>query len=236
MEALPHSDVNFSGGGTSPSAVGSLLIRQDDSKPFRHRSAALQSAARLLAEAGLALRSNKDGASLCIAKAVALLQAESDVIEMSGAPSEARRRLAPWQVSRVVRFIEANLSKKIGVDDFAEIARLSPGHFARAFRATVGEAPYAYLIRARIEYAQQLILSTDRPLAEIALDCGLADQAHMTRLFRRIVGVSPGAWRRVHRSRTGEPAKSISSKVSIGLKPGLRSLGKSSEIGAASPI
>jgi AraC family transcriptional regulator len=168
-------------------------------KTAGHRSVALQSAVRLLAEAGRALSRNKDEAQLCIAKAVALLQPEPDVMPRGVEPSGPHRHpLAPWQVARVVRFIDANLSQKIGVGDFAAIARLSSGHFARAFRATVGETPYAYVIRRRIEHAQDLVLRTDKPLAQIALDCGLADQAHMTRLFRRVVGVSPGAWRRAH--------------------------------------
>jgi AraC family transcriptional regulator len=168
-------------------------------KTAGHRSLAQQSAVRLLTEASRALWRNKDEAQLCIAKALALLQPESDVMRTGGEPSGPHRHpLAPWQVARVVRFIDANLSQKIGLGDFAAIARLSAGHFARAFRATVGETPYAYVIRRRIERAQDLVLRTDEPLAQIALDCGLADQAHMTRLFRRAVGVSPGAWRRAH--------------------------------------
>jgi AraC family transcriptional regulator len=169
-------------------------------KSVRNRSIALQSALRLLTEASRTLQSDGDEAQACIAKAAALLQGESDLEEMgTGTPHRSnRQRLAPWQVARVTRFIDANLSKKIGIRDFATIARLSSCHFARTFRATVGEAPYAYLIRRRIERAQELILLTDKPLAEIALDCGLADQAHMTRHFRRVMGVSPGAWRRLH--------------------------------------
>lgn len=187
--------------------IGTSLVRHPNApetsvvemKPAGHRSVTLQSAVRLLTEAGRALWRNKDEAQLCIAKAAALLQAESDVAPTgAGTSGTSRQPLAPWQVARVVRFIDANLSQKIGVGDFAAIARLSPGHFGRAFRASVGESPYAYVIRRRIEHAQDLVLRTDKPLAQIALDCGLADQAHMTRLFRRFVGMSPGAWRRRH--------------------------------------
>jgi AraC-like DNA-binding protein len=62
----------------------------------------------------------------------------------------------------------------------------------------------AAVIRRRVERAQGLMLSTDAPLSAIALDCGLADQAHLSRLFRRIVGESPRAWRR---ARLGAPAQ-----------------------------
>jgi AraC family transcriptional regulator len=158
----------------------------------------LQSAMRLLAEARKALSINKDEANQFIVKAAALLQAESDIRQLDAgtAPGPRRHHLAPWQITRVVRHIDANLTEKIAIPALAALTRLSPGHFARAFRATVGETPYAYVIRRRIERAQELIRSTDKPLAEISLDCGLADQAHMTRLFRRALGVTPGAWRR----------------------------------------
>jgi AraC family transcriptional regulator len=62
----------------------------------------------------------------------------------------------------------------------------------------IGEPPYAHVMRRRVEYAQEIMRRTHRPLSQIALDCGFADQAHLTRLFRRIAGVSPAVWRRLH--------------------------------------
>ena len=162
--------------------------------------AALISAVRLLTKAGRALNGSNDDARKYIVRAAALLQAESVFREQDAgcAPAATRGRLAPWQVTRVIRFIDANLGEKIGPQDFAALTRLSTNHFAKAFRATIGEAPYAYLIRRRIDRIKQMMLETDLPLAHIALDCGLADQAHMTRHFTRLVGISPGAWRRAH--------------------------------------
>ena len=110
-----------------------------------------------------------------------------------------RQGLAPWQVRRVLAHIEANLGSPIRINDLAAIARLSTFHFAVAFRASVGESPHEHIIRRRVERAQGLMLSTDRSLSDIAGECGLADQAHLTRLFRRIVGESPAAWRRARR-------------------------------------
>lgn len=161
---------------------------------------AIISAIRLLTEAGQALVDSKDDARKYILRAAAILQAESDCRghEPSTAAGTAAGTLAPWQLKRVMRFIDANLAEKIGPQDFASLTRLSTSHFARAFRTTVGEAPHAFLVRRRIEHAKELMLETSRPLAHIALDCGLADQAHMTRLFSRMVGISPGAWRRAH--------------------------------------
>lgn len=109
---------------------------------------------------------------------------------------QARGGLSPWQIRKVANHIEAHLDRPIRNEDLATIVRLNPSHFGRAFRNSFGEPPHEYVIRRRVERAQGLMLSTDASLSDIALDCGLADQSHLTRLFRRMVGESPRAWRR----------------------------------------
>ncbi|SFN71716.1 helix-turn-helix domain-containing protein [Sphingomonas sp. OK281] len=108
----------------------------------------------------------------------------------------AKGGLAAWQLRGVVQHIERALGSTIGVDALAEVARLSTGHFCRAFKVTTGETPHAFLIRQRVHRAQTLMLRTDETLSRIAYACGLTDQAHLTRLFRRVVGVTPFVWRR----------------------------------------
>jgi AraC-like DNA-binding protein len=108
--------------------------------------------------------------------------------------------LAPWQIRKVTSHIEANLDKSIKSGDLAALLDLNPSHFSRAFRVSFGNSPLEYVIRRRMERAQGLMLSTDAPLSQIALECGLADQAHFSRLFRRIAGESPRAWRRARAS------------------------------------
>lgn len=117
---------------------------------------------------------------------------------------DIRGGLSPWQIRKVTSHVEANLDRPIRNEDLAALVRLNPSHFGRAFRNSCGEPPHEYVIRRRVERAQGLMLSTDAPLSAIALDCGLADQAHLSRLFRRIVGESPRAWRR---ARSGEPVE-----------------------------
>jgi AraC-like DNA-binding protein len=107
-----------------------------------------------------------------------------------------RGGLSPWQVRKVTSYVEAHLGRTIRNEDLAALVRLNPSHFGRAFRNSFGEPPHEYVIRRRVERAQGLMLSTGASLSDIALDCGLADQSHLTRLFRRIVGESPRAWRR----------------------------------------
>ena len=80
------------------------------------------------------------------------------------------------------------------------VTRLSPCHFARAFKRTFGLSVHLYLIRRRIVLAQQLLVNTYDPLGEIALICGMHDQPHFTRWFRRLVGETPNRWRHAHRT------------------------------------
>lgn len=109
---------------------------------------------------------------------------------------ESRGGLAPWQIRKVTAHIDGHLDRAIRNEELASVARLNSSHFGRAFRNSFGEPPHEYVIRRRVERAQGLMLATDASLSEIALDCGLADQSHLTRLFRRVVGESPRAWRR----------------------------------------
>jgi AraC-like DNA-binding protein len=114
----------------------------------------------------------------------------------SSMTNPGRGGLAPWQLRRVATYMDANLADSIRCEDLARVTRLSVSHFMRAFRESFGAPPHAYLMRRRMERAQGLMLTTDAALGQIALDCGLADQSHLTRLFRKLVGESPAAWRR----------------------------------------
>ncbi|ORE90371.1 AraC family transcriptional regulator [Aurantimonas sp. 22II-16-19i] len=126
------------------------------------------------------------------------LQTTRDAAEAATARS-VRGGLAAWQIRQVVRHIDAGLSETIRLDELAAVARLSNSHFSRAFRISLGETPHRFVMRRRIEEAQHLMLTTRSPLSRIAGDCGLTDQAHLTRLFRRFVGDTPLNWRRAHR-------------------------------------
>lgn len=104
--------------------------------------------------------------------------------------------LAPWQERKVLRHIEERLDQPIRNQDLAQVVGLSLGHFGRRFKAGFGVSPRDYLIRARVERAKTLMHDKDTPLSQIALDSGFCDQAHMCRLFRTVVGITPSRWRR----------------------------------------
>jgi transcriptional regulator GlxA family with amidase domain len=150
--------------------------------------------AELFAALACALNDERDSAEDSLSRAAEILQ-EVDV-DQPPPRQETKGGLAPWQIRKVASHIETNLDMPIRSSDLASIAGLSPGHFSRVFRNSFGCSPLEYVTSRRVEHAQGLMLATDAPLSQIALDCGLADQAHFSRLFRRCVGETPRAWRR----------------------------------------
>ncbi len=112
------------------------------------------------------------------------------------ARGRVRGGLAPWQERRVRELLEENLGGDATLARLAAECGLSVRHFARAFQQSTGAPPHRWLLKRRVERAQELLQDPKLPLTEIALACGFADQSHFTRVFTGAVGVSPGAWRR----------------------------------------
>ncbi|EUB97339.1 transcriptional regulator, AraC family [Rhizobium sp. CF080] len=104
--------------------------------------------------------------------------------------------LAPWQMRNVQAYVEVYLRSTIRVEDLAALCNLSAGHFQRAFKASFGETPHKYVTRKRMELACRMMTDTNEPLCQIAVDCGMTDQAHLTNSFRRLYGIAPHAWRK----------------------------------------
>ena len=155
---------------------------------------------QLLRDAADSLEENLVKAEACLKQAQLLLQMRHGGKEHSNAPLQGG--LATWQQRNVIVYIETHMGGTIKIEDLSALTRLSPSHFSRAFKVSFRETPYNYIIRKRVELAKDLMLASESSLSEIALDCGLSDQAHLSNLFRRIVGNSPHAWRREQRSRS----------------------------------
>ena len=115
-------------------------------------------------------------------------------------PSESRGGLLAWQLNRVVDYIETHLAEKMMVTDLADLIDVSVGQMIRAFKVSVGVPPFRYIVRRRVELACTTMSTTREPLSQIAIACGMCDQAHFSRVFRRMIGMSPAAWRREQRS------------------------------------
>ena len=112
----------------------------------------------------------------------------------------ARPRMASERLQRAVDFIEANLDQPIGLSEIADAAGLSPTHFAREFKSTVGQPPHQYVMERRVEHAERALAETTTSIAEIAAACGFSNQEHLTRLFKRARGTTPAAYRMGRRS------------------------------------
>lgn len=106
--------------------------------------------------------------------------------------------LAPWQARRIIAHIEAHLEETIANDELAELINLSTGHFTRAFRQTFNTTPHAYVLDRRVDLAAEMMTGGHEKLAIIAAACGFHDQSHLSRIFRRVKGVTPAVWRRRH--------------------------------------
>jgi AraC-like DNA-binding protein len=109
--------------------------------------------------------------------------------------------LAPWQLRRALEMLRSDLSENLSLNIVAEACELSVSHFARAFKGSAGATPHQWVVATRVEMARGLLTNSATPLAEIAGMCGFADQSHFSRVFARMMGTSPGAWRREYRVR-----------------------------------
>jgi AraC family transcriptional regulator len=100
------------------------------------------------------------------------------------------------QANRAKEYLGAHCADDISLVNAARACGLSKGHFISAFRIATGMTPYQWLQRYRIDKAKGLLLHSRLTIVEIAAACGFADQSHLTRVFSRLVGDSPAAWRR----------------------------------------
>jgi transcriptional regulator GlxA family with amidase domain len=142
--------------------------------------------------------SDRKAAWRCLSDASRLLGTDAEESGVT-APSLKTVRtggLASWQAKRTLAYIEENLGSKIGIGELANVVALSRSHFSRAFKHSLGLPPMEYVVTRRLERAKAMIGSTKESLAEVALACGFADQSHLNRRFRDLIGVSPGRWRR----------------------------------------
>ncbi len=117
----------------------------------------------------------------------------------STASAHLRGGLSPAALRRVQLFVEANLGRPIHLRDLAKRAELSVYHFARAFKASAGMTPRAFIEERRIGRATRLIHQSMQSLTQIAVDSGFGTQSRLTTTFKRRTGFTPGEYRRGRR-------------------------------------
>lgn len=133
------------------------------------------------------------------------LERESDLFEVLSElltrHSSHRSESAPLRsrpaVRRACEYLRDTLEENVSLEQVATVAGYSPYHFLRIFRREVGLTPHGYQLKVRIDRAVEL-LDGSTPLAEAALECGFADQSHLTRRFKQVLGVTPGQYLRGH--------------------------------------
>ena len=130
--------------------------------------------------------------ALNTALAVQVIRLCRDPAATMPAPSNG---LSRERLKRVYDYVEGRLDQRLSLTDLAAVSCLSPYHFSRSFKQTVGVGPQRYITQRRLERAKTLMRRTNLPLALIAQEAGFADQSHLTSVFRREIGVTPGHYR-----------------------------------------
>ncbi|MEO0374009.1 MAG: AraC family transcriptional regulator [Cyanobacteria bacterium P01_A01_bin.17] len=98
---------------------------------------------------------------------------------------------------RVLDYVADHFGQTVTLEDLSAQASLSTYHFSRLFKQTIGQSPHQFVMSYRIEQAKTMLANINYPMIDIALRCGFADQAHFSRVFKRIEGQTPLAWRKV---------------------------------------
>ena len=128
--------------------------------------------------------------SLGLALATRMLQASDRSL---GAETGRERMLSPLQRRRIVDYVEARLDQSLSLVDLAEVAGCGVSQFKALFRRSFGLPAHQYVLRRRVERARILLLSSDLPMSRVAAEVGFADQSHMSKHMRRVLGETPRA-------------------------------------------
>ena len=113
--------------------------------------------------------------------------------------SSIERGLSAKKLDLVLQYVEANLDRKITLEKLASIAGVGKFYFCRLFKSSLGLTPYKYVLQQRISRAKKLLIYTDIPICDVALDCGFSSQSHLAKHFRSAIDTSPMNYRRSRR-------------------------------------
>ncbi|MGH7754667.1 MAG: helix-turn-helix domain-containing protein [Vulcanimicrobiaceae bacterium] len=108
------------------------------------------------------------------------------------APRRLAAGLSKRRLTRVLDYISDNIAHDLSLAELASVAELSPSHFKTLFRQSLGLPVHQYVIRRRVEFAAKLLLRR-RAICEVALLAGFANQSHLSRCMRRVLGTTPRA-------------------------------------------
>lgn len=147
------------------------------------------------------VRGDRAGSALQIADLIALAMAHRliainhDLSKLSG-PAAGGRQLSGGHLRKVRDYVEANLATGMKLEELADLCGVGVPHFIRLFKSTTGVSPYQYVLGLRVGRAKALLGDRSLTLVDVAGHCGFANQQHLIRTFRRVTGITPGAYRR----------------------------------------
>lgn len=101
------------------------------------------------------------------------------------------RSLSNTRLQQAIEYIHAHLDRELSLAEVARVVNISPTYFANLFKRAMGISPHQYVVQQRVERAKLLLLKTDLAIADIALQVGFSNQSHLTRHFKRLIGVTP---------------------------------------------
>ncbi|MFK0136749.1 helix-turn-helix domain-containing protein [Streptomyces murinus] len=125
--------------------------------------------------------------SLVQAVAAVMLRVAGD----GGSMPSREGGLPPRRLAAVVDFVHAHPARRTTLTELAAVAGVSESHFARMFKQSTGSPPHQFVMQVRLEHARRELTRTAKPIAEIAVEAGFADQSHLTRTMRRQLGITP---------------------------------------------
>ncbi|MEN1727614.1 MAG: AraC family transcriptional regulator [Pseudomonadota bacterium] len=105
------------------------------------------------------------------------------------------RRFTADHYRRVLDYISNHFGQSVVVEDLASEAQLSTSHFSHLFKQTIGTSPMQFVAAYRVEQAKKRLAKQGEPMIDIAMACGFSDQAHFSRQFKRLTGLSPSKYR-----------------------------------------
>lgn len=201
-ELLRHhaSDLTNTPGFVRFFAIEPLFRRETAFRHKLHLSASAQHTVRKLCEqTDRELHGRESGyKSLCTGLLLQLVVFVSRCFDKSLRSSDIEQDFDGKQnmVQAAIAYLESNYAGDVRVEDIARSAFISPSRLSHVFKDTTGMSLMDYLTRIRIDRAQQLLAETDRSISSISFELGIQSPAYFTRLFRRMTGVSPSAYRR----------------------------------------
>lgn len=121
-------------------------------------------------------------------------------LEATLAPVEVVGGLTPRRLQRVFEHVRENISQELSVAQLSQVVGMSQYYFSKLFKMSTGTTPHQYVMRQRVERAQELLRETRTPLLEVASKVGFETQSHFTSVFRHMLGITPKRYREMNRS------------------------------------